>query len=343
MTRTVYHKPSLTVKPYLRIGVVTNCNLNCIFCRPPKVLHENYLKPNEFASVAKATTSYDVSEVHLTGGEPTLRQDLEEIIRQIRDISEIKEVSLTTNGMFSKRRLVAFREAGCDRVTFSLHSLDENVFSMLTEGGRLSVLMARIRDAVELGMGPIKINAVIMKGFNEDEIVPIGRLSIDLPLHIRFIELQPIGPVLQILPRAFVSESEMLGRLSDEFDLIPTEAIPGRGPAASNITFKLTEAAKGTIGFISNVTKAGCCACNRLRLTATGTIRGCILPHSVTDLRPILNNLNVLEERIGEIMSAMTARPSDWMETARRDVDYDMRWNLVTMRTPGKEHSRDKI
>jgi cyclic pyranopterin phosphate synthase len=275
---------------YLRISVTDRCNLRCVYCLPEAGVQwqpmENQLSAEEIASIVEAAAQGGVKRVRLTGGEPLVRLDIVEIVARITSIPAIEEVSLTTNAMLLERLAQPLANAGLKRVNVSLDTLDAEKFKRITRGGNINRLWRGIAAAEDAGLTPLKLNTVVVNGLNADELPALARLTIKKPWHVRFIELMPVGNAqnwgegFPAHPDRYIPVQEMQARLSS-FDLQPVTTPIGNGPAR---TFRMP-GALGTVGFISPLGEHFCQNCNRLRLTADGYLRPCLLLDGEVNVR----------------------------------------------------------
>jgi cyclic pyranopterin phosphate synthase len=278
---------------YLRISVTDRCNLRCVYCMPKEGLRwqprEALLSAEELARISAVLARMGVTRVRLTGGEPLARAEIVDIVERIAATPGIEEVSLTTNAMLLERLARPLAAAGLKRVNISLDTLDPDKFRRITRGGVLERLWRGIAAAELAGLAPIKLNTVVVNGLNDDELCGLARLTIDRPWHVRFIELMPVdndrdwGEGLPSGSSGYLPVQEMQARLSP-LQLEPADPPAGNGPAR---TFRIPGAA-GTVGFISPLGEHFCQSCNRLRLTADGCLRPCLLQDSEVDIREAL-------------------------------------------------------
>jgi GTP 3',8-cyclase len=268
---------------YLRVSVTDRCNLRCVYCMPSEGIqwrpHAGILRYEEIAEVVRVAAEQGVRDVRLTGGEPLVRPNLTALVKMIAAIPAIKDISLTTNALLLGSTAAQLADAGLKRVNVSLDTLQPERFERITRGGSFDKVMKGIAAAEAAGLNPIKINAVVVRGVNDDEMEDMARLSIDRGWHIRFIELMPIqnqeswGSGFPDPQSAFISNAEMLQRLAP-LGLKALPRKPGNGPADE---YQLPGAA-GRIGFISPLSDDGFCQrCNRMRLTADGSLRPCLM------------------------------------------------------------------
>jgi cyclic pyranopterin phosphate synthase len=278
---------------YLRISLTDRCNLRCVYCLPKTGIdwlkREDVLTADEIVHVVEAAAELGISKIRLTGGEPLVRPDVLEIVTRIAAISGISEVSLTTNALLLEKLAGPLAEAGLARVNISLDTLDTEKFRLITRFGDIGRVFSGLQAAENAGLKPIKINTVVVRGVNDDEISALARLSIENPYHIRFIELMPVrnqqswGTGFPDVKDRYFSIGEMHERLAD-LNLKPETAPIGNGPAR---TFRIPHAL-GTVGFISPVGEHFCQQCNRLRLTAEGRLRACLLLDKEISIRETL-------------------------------------------------------
>jgi cyclic pyranopterin phosphate synthase len=243
------------------------------------------LSYEEITRIASAAAALGISKVRLTGGEPLVRDGLPRLVKMLSAIAGIDDISLTTNGVLLDRLAGPLRDSGLRRVNVSLDSLDAPRFRRLTRGGDLALVLGGIEAAARAGLAPVKINVVVMGGVNDDEVERFARLTISDCWHVRFIELMPFVNG-ESVRGSFVPVSEIRERLGRLGRLEPSAAITGNGPAR----YYRLDGASGTIGFISPVSEHFCFSCNRLRLTADGKLRACLLNDSEIDLRLVLRN-----------------------------------------------------
>lgn len=268
---------------YLRVSVTDRCNLRCVYCMPPEgvpwIPHEEILRFEEISEVVRVAAAMGFSHIRLTGGEPLVRPDLPELVRQLHEITGIEEITMTTNGILLTSQARRLREAGLHRLNISLDTMDPQKFRTITRQGRLEQVLEGIAAAEEAGFTNTKINVVLMEGINDDEIEAFALRSMS-GWNVRFIEPMPISAELRPVPN-----SEVKRRLEALGPLEPAE-IEGNGPAR---TFRLP-GAKGTLGFITPLSHAFCADCNRLRLTADGYLRPCLLSDAGVNVKQALRS-----------------------------------------------------
>jgi cyclic pyranopterin phosphate synthase len=276
---------------YLRVSVTDRCNLRCVYCMPAggvaKRAHTDILRYEEFALIVRAAADLGISKVRITGGEPLARQGLPAFVRLVAAISGIDDLSLTTNGTLLARHAVALAEAGLQRVNISLDTLRPDRFRRITRRGRLDDVWAGIAAARAAGLAPIKLNMVVLRGLNDDEVTDFARRTISDGWHVRFIEVMPIGANVAWTGDGVVPVPEIRARIEDEVGpLEPVHGPRGNGPARYyHLRAAGAVGAEGTVGFISALSDHFCSTCNRLRLTADGRLRPCLMSDHEIDLR----------------------------------------------------------
>ncbi len=298
---------------YLRVSVTDRCNLRCVYCMPPEGVerktHDEIMRFEEIMQVVQVAAEHGVRKVRLTGGEPLVRAGLPHLIEMIAKTPGIEDISLTTNGLLLERMAVALKKAGLTRINVSLDTLQPEKFARITRGGSLETVLRGLELAERLGMTPVKINAVAMRGINDDEIVDMARLSITRGWHVRFIELMPVsnqqpwGPGFPSPMDAYLSISE-IKKLLEPLGLALVEGHSHDGPASE---YRLEGAGEGRVGFISPLSEHFCQTCNRLRLTADGVFRPCLL-HDIEV--PFLQALREGQPILPLLQQAVQSKPS---------------------------------
>jgi len=290
---------------YLRISVTDRCNLRCLYCMPPegvpRIPHSEILSYEEIRTVVRAAAELGINRIRLTGGEPLVRAELPKLIHMLSQIEGIQELSLTTNGTILKKNALEFKQAGLSRVNVSLDTLKADKFRYITRLGALEDVLEGIKAAKEAGFEPVKINTVVMRGINDDEIRDFARMTYKEGCHVRFIELMPFKGVAEFVPSIELRQHiSLLGKLE------PCVSITGNGPA----TYYRLAGAKGTIGFISPLTEPSFCSrCNRMRLTPDGKLRPCLLGEDEIDLKLPLRNNATMDKLKRLILKAVASKP----------------------------------
>ena len=295
---------------YLRISVTDRCNLRCLYCMPaagvPLVDRGGILTLEEIARLIEAGTQAGIRRVRFTGGEPLLRKGLPGLIRAVAGLSAIEDIALTTNGVLLADMAGELKAAGLSRVNISLDTLRPERFAAITRGGDLDQVWRGIEAALETGLAPVKLNAVLMRGVNDDEVEDLARLTLDFDLHVRFIELMPIHYAAGWAPDHLVTAAGVKEKLAGWGDWQSAAGPPGGGPARY---FRLP-GAKGTVGFIPALSDHFCGTCNRLRLTATGSLRPCLYHGAERDVRDLVRAGAALDELAAAFREAAAAKPA---------------------------------
>lgn len=275
---------------YLRISLTDRCNFRCVYCMPALGMkfqpRDEMLSDDELLRVIGLCAELGFSKLRLTGGEPTIRPHITELVREMKAFPGIEEVSMTTNALLLGRLAPGLAAAGLDRVNVSIDTLDPDRFKLMTRGGRLDMVWQGIEAADAAGLRPIKLNTVVLKGQNDAEVGDMAALTIDRPWQVRFLEIMPLEGVGEVHDESLVTSEETQARLEERFGpLEPLETDPA-DPAR---TWKIP-GAKGTIGFISPVSAPFCAACNRVRLTSDGKLRLCLLRPDEVDVRDLMRS-----------------------------------------------------
>jgi cyclic pyranopterin phosphate synthase len=293
---------------YLRISVTDRCNLRCIYCMPEAgvdlMSHYDILSYEEIYTVAKAAAELGINRIRLTGGEPLVRAGIADLISLLAGIETIEDLSLTTNGILLAQYATGLKEAGLQRVNISLDTLKPDRFRQITRCGNLADTLRGIEAARAAELTPVKINVVVMAGVNDDEITDFAAKTVTDGWNVRFIELMPVSSNEPVSDK-LVSVSEIRKRLETMGKLEPWKVDAGNGPAKY---FRLP-GASGTVGFISPVTEHFCFQCNRLRLTADGKLRPCLLSEAEIDLKGPLRGGAPVEELKNLISQAIANKP----------------------------------
>lgn len=288
----------------LRVSLTDRCNLRCTYCMPADGLEwmatEQTLSDEEtIRLIALAITKLGIRQIRFTGGEPLLRKSLEHIIAETKKLRTDEglppSIAMTTNGLGLDRRVHKLKEAGLDRVNISLDTIDHKRYAQLTRRDRFDGVLKSIDAAIDAGLNPVKINAVVMPGINEDDIVPLSKFALLKGAQLRFIEQMPLGPREQWKRSDMVTAEQILERLSSELDLTPAEEPRGSAPAqlwnavlSEDQPGESTATFTGSIGVIASVTRPFCGDCDRTRLTTDGAVRNCLFGNSETSLRDLM-------------------------------------------------------
>lgn len=288
---------------YLRISVTDRCNLRCIYCMPAEgvesVPHGEILTYEEIGFFCRAAVDSGIRRVRLTGGEPLVRKGCADLVRMLTPLHPELKVSLTTNGVLLARFAAGLKEAGLSRVNVSLDSLDPDVYRSITRAGNLEEALSGLHRAIEVGLEPVKVNVVVLKGVNDD-VAPFADLTRELPVHVRFIEYMPY---FNQRGKWFVPSEVTKEKLAETGELEQVEPPEGWGPAE----YMRFEGAPGTVGFISPVSCHFCPKCNRLRLSAEGKMRTCLFDRNGVDVKAHIRG-GAGQEKIREIIESELER-----------------------------------
>ncbi len=294
---------------YLRISLTDHCNLRCIYCMPEDQTfrpNSQLMQDDEIALLTRLFASLGFDKIRLTGGEPTVRLHIVDIVRSIASTEGIRSVSMTTNGVLLKKLAAPLAEAGLDRVNVSVDTLNAEKVHRLTRWGTLDDVWQGIVAAEQAGLTPIKLNAVVVKGYNEDDVIDLARLTYDHPWQIRFIEMMPFAGVTDVQTGQVITAAQIHAKIES--------ALGGMEPANDGKldgearVFKLPGAA-GNVGFISSVTNPFCESCTRARLTADGRLRLCLLRENEVDLLTPLRAGASLEDLRRLILDGIWSKP----------------------------------
>ena len=294
---------------YLRISVTDKCNFRCLYCMPAAGLEwlpkSDILSYEEIAQVVRELSPLGLRRLRLTGGEPTLRPQLDRLVGMLRSIPEIEDISLSTNGLRLPDLAGSFRQAGLDRVNISADSLRPDRIRKISRRNIDFDPVAAATAAERAGLSPIKINVVVMRGINDDELCDFARLTFDHEWHVRFIELMPVGEMRELTWDHVVPSEEVLRRLET---IAPLD--PAVGPARGNgpARYFRFDGARGTVGVITPMSHTYCGSCNRVRLTADGRLRTCLFGDDEVDLRSPLREGLPLEPFF---RSALSSKPKE--------------------------------
>ena len=294
---------------YLRISVTDKCNLRCVYCMPeaglPWLKHEQILRYEEIAEIVRVMAGMGLKRVRLTGGEPLVRRDLPRLVAMLRAVPGIEDIALSTNAVLLADQVDALAQAGVDRVNISLDSLrEERVDQVARRTGYFQKILEGIAAAERAGLAPLKLNVVLLRGRNDDEVEDFARMTQTRPWHVRFIEVMPVGDNLDVSADEYVSAPEILQRLQRIDALAPVPGPAGNGPA----TYYQFPHARGTIGVITPMSHNYCERCNRMRLTADGQLRPCLFGDAQTNLRDALRSGEPLEPLIQHTLTIKPER-----------------------------------
>jgi cyclic pyranopterin phosphate synthase len=294
---------------YLRVSLTDRCNMRCVYCMPAVGMQfhprPELLTNDELLLAVRAAAGAGFRKLRLTGGEPTLRHGIVEIVRELKAIPGIEHIAMTTNALRLRKLAGPLKEAGLDRVNISIDSLDAAKFRQITRGGSLDEVWAGVQAADEAGLRPIKLNAVVVRGMNDDEVVRLAELTTVHPWEFRFIEVMPLTGVAGLAEEGVVSTAELIARIEARFG--PLDPY-GQDPADPARRYRIP-GAPGKLGFISAVTDPFCSTCNRMRLTADGRLHLCLLRDDEVDLRAAIRAGASLAEIEQIIRHAVYVKP----------------------------------
>ncbi|GBE00515.1 cyclic pyranopterin monophosphate synthase [bacterium BMS3Abin07] len=292
----------------MRVSVTDRCNLRCVYCMPPggvrQIVHKEILRYEEIARIVGGSAELGVRKIRITGGEPLARKNIQALIRDIRSIDGIEDLSLTTNGILLEKYAAELKDCGLDRVNVSLDTLKAERYTEITRGGDFGTVMRGIEEALRCGLGPVKINVVPIRGLNDDEVLDFARLTVDTPYHVRFIEFMPVGDRAYYNEKMHIPTDEIKSVVESLGELKPVK-LRRNGPAKY---YKLP-GGEGVIGFISAMTHHFCRDCNRLRLTSDGKLRPCLFSETEIDLKAPMRRGAPDEEIRRLLRLAIEAKP----------------------------------
>ncbi len=326
---------SIAAVRVLRISVTDRCNFRCVYCMPEEGVRwlpkEDILTFEEIADVVRAAIDvHGIRRFKLTGGEPTLRHGIVDLVRMLRSIEGAEDLSLTTNGFLLEDLALPLKESGLDRVTVSIDSLRPDRFRQITRTGDLATVLRGLDRAEDVGLASLKVNCVTMRGTNDDELVDFAKLSLDRKLTVRFIEYMPLGDAALLRPTsraidafeigpaggcgaqdrgadALIPESEVRETIERALGpLAPFDQSKEAGVGPAKVFVLSKGNPKGRIGFISAMSAPFCSTCNRLRITANGILRSCLFEGGEVDIRPILRTPDPSRDRKIAVAQAMT-------------------------------------
>jgi GTP 3',8-cyclase len=294
---------------YLRLSVTDRCNLRCSYCMPTqgvaKIGHGEVLSYEEMYRVAREAVALGIEKIRITGGEPLVRKGVVQFLGRLSQLPGLKELVLTTNGVLLKEMALPLRRAGVQRLNISLDSLQPELFAAITRGGELSRVLEGIAAAERAGFDALKINMVVMRGINDQELLDFAALTLDKPYLVRFIEYMPTlrEPGWETLS---LSGQEILERIAGRYQLLPVVGGELAGPSRN---FRI-KGGRGGIGVITPVSGHFCDSCNRIRVTSTGLVRSCLFSGSGVELRPYLEtgDPRLLREVLSDIVAAKPGR-----------------------------------
>lgn len=292
---------------YLRISVTDLCNLRCKYCMPKeglcKKFHEDILRIEEIEDIVREGAKIGIDKVRITGGEPLTRRGIIELIEKVSRIDGIKDLAVTTNGVLLKKYAKDLKNAGLDRVNISIDSLDKEKYKEITRGGNIQDVLDGIEEARKVGLTPIKLNTVLIGGFNDDEIKDFVKLTIDEEIDVRFIELMPLGEASTWAKGHFIPNTIILDKYPE---LLPLWKEDKCSPAKY---YRLPNG-RGRIGLINPISNHFCSSCNRIRITSDGKIKPCLHSNEEINIRTLLNENIALKDIL---KLAIESKPKEHM------------------------------
>jgi cyclic pyranopterin phosphate synthase len=312
---------------YLRLSVTDRCNLRCQYCVPrnlPGVTTEGVTRKAEVLSyedlfrLARESVGLGIRKIRVTGGEPLVRPGIVEFLERIARLEPGPQVVLTTNGILLKKLAVPLREAGVKRLNISLDSLDDKTFKSITGGGDVNTVLGGIDAAQRAGFPAPQINVVVLRGINDHEIPAFAKMASSMGLNVRFIEYMPITGDSG-WKQHYMPSHEVLERIAQEHRLTPVESVDGAGPAKY---LKLDDG-PGMVGVISPISDHFCASCNRIRISADGQARGCLLSEETTDLKPYLERD---DEAVREILKSIILHKPERHKVTESETSHGQGW-----------------
>ncbi|PIE56795.1 MAG: GTP 3',8-cyclase MoaA [Desulfobulbus propionicus] len=310
---------------YLRLSITDRCNLTCLYCVPEesddgpcKLSHGELLSFEELLRVVHVAVDMGISKVRLTGGEPLIRRNVLSFIGELGRIKGLNDIRLTTNGVLLDRYAQALVDGGVTKVNISLDTLRRQRFEKITGYDLFDQVWRGIERSLHAGFALVKLNVVVMRGINDDEVLHFAELSRKRPLQVRFIEFMPIGDFSRWNKEIYVSTDELLERLSRHGELVPAPRGKADGPAR---IYRFGQNPTGNLGFISPLSHKFCDRCNRLRLTSEGRLRSCLLHDAEVDLRKVLRSGGGTSEIREALLTAIRNKPQEHGLMKLQEID----------------------
>ena len=299
---------------YLRLSLTDRCNLKCLYCIPKQeyslcpssLTHNDLLSYEELLRVVRVAVAMGISKLRITGGEPLIRKNVIPFIEQLAEIDNLNDIRITTNGVLLEKFAAPLAAAGIRKINISLDTLQPERFARITGKDCFARVWQGIERAQAAGFSPIKLNTVVMRGVNDDELEDFVRMSQDTAMEIRFIEFMPIGSASGWDKKLYMSSDEIMERISQQSKLLPMSRESADGPATM---FRAGKDAKGKVGFISPISHRFCDQCNRLRLTSEGRLRSCLLDDREIDLRSVLRQRGSDQDIRQALVAAVRNKP----------------------------------
>jgi GTP 3',8-cyclase len=294
---------------YLRISLTDHCNLRCVYCMPEDMTfrpNAELMQDDEILTLTRLFATLGFDKIRLTGGEPTIRKNVVDIVRGISETEGIRSVSMTTNGLLLSKLAQPLADAGLERVNISIDTLDSDKFKRLTRWGKVEEVIEGIKAAEKAGLTPIKLNAVVVTGYNEVDVIPLAGLTVENPWQVRFIEMMPFGGATEFQLTQMVTADQIREQVEEKFGTL--EVVNGGKLDGEARLFRLKNGV-GDVGFISSVTSPFCASCTRARLTADGILRLCLLREKEIDLLTPLRAGATIDELRALILDAVWEKP----------------------------------
>lgn len=310
----------------LRVSLTDRCNFRCFYClpngEPPLARKDTILTFEEITKICEIFIDLGIQKIRLTGGEPLLRKDVEKLVEQLSvHKPKLKDLALTTNGHSLPTRAKQLKESGLDRVTISLDSLKPDKFKEITGVNKLGEVLEAIEAAKTAGLFPIKINAVIIRDYNDDEIIDFAKFALENDVSMRFIEFMPLDSGHDWKREMVVSGKEIRDKINEAFPIELKQKSRGRETAWN---YKFSNSTHGEIGIIAPVTEMFCGACSRIRLTADGQIRTCLFSNTEHNLRDVIRNntsknevVNFIKQVVSQKEASHQINKSDFIQPSR--------------------------
>ena len=294
---------------YLRISLTDHCNLRCVYCMPEDMSfrpNAELMQDEEVLTFVRLFARLGFHKFRLTGGEPTVRAHIVDLVHEVAHTPGVRSLSMTTNGILLSRLARPLADAGLERVNISLDTLDPDKFRRLTRWGSLDDVWEGIRAAEDAGLAPIKINAVVVQGYNQADVVNLAELTLERPWQVRFIEMMPFAGATELQINQTVTAREMKSRIESALGALETT---NGGKLDGEARLFRLPGAIGDIGFISSVTNPFCASCNRARLTADGRLRLCLLREGEVDLLTPLRGGATMDELRQLVLDGIWVKP----------------------------------
>jgi cyclic pyranopterin phosphate synthase len=303
---------------YLRVSLTDKCNLRCVYCMAEDMVfqpNDELMQDDELIMLTRLFAELGFDKFRLTGGEPTIRPNVVEIVREMANTPGVRSLSMTTNGILLRKLSRPLKEAGLQRVNVSIDTLDPQKFKRITRWGSLDDVWEGIEAAEEAGLTPLKLNAVVVRGFNDDDVADLAGLTIDHPWQLRYIEMMPFGDVAEFQQKQVVTDAEVRAKIEAQYG--PLELLDDGKLDGEARLYKIP-GALGTIGLISSVTHPFCASCTRARLTADGVLRLCLLRDKEVNLLQPLRQGATIPDLKQIIREAIWQKP--WGHGLAQDI-----------------------